>query len=158
MKSNAERVAVRIAPRPCMRAVPGEIVAGARIVPKLTSSNSSVQAACELAGGGMTANEVGLPVAVGERVGRVDIAVGVDGVCFHFEGDFVAVCSTVTFVAFGDDVERRVEAEDVAVFIGAKRNVLLSLLDLSLNRLKRWFLTWVLQAQEGRCRYCCHGV
>eukprot|EP00965_Chrysotila_dentata_P082707 2728909-Pleurochrysis_carterae.AAC.1 len=31
-KSNAERVAVRIAQRPCLRAVPGEIVAGAMML------------------------------------------------------------------------------------------------------------------------------
>eukprot|EP00965_Chrysotila_dentata_P073034 2413871-Pleurochrysis_carterae.AAC.3 len=130
-----------------MRAVLGEIVAGAMMlwtlgsVPTSVSSNLSVQAACALAGGGMTPWKSGCKLSLEKGwCSRVDIAVGVDGVCFRFEGDIVGVFGAVAFVAFGDDVEWRVEAEDAAVFIGAKEKRFVELVGLELEALKTLIL------------------
>eukprot|EP00965_Chrysotila_dentata_P023374 774948-Pleurochrysis_carterae.AAC.1 len=128
-----------------MRAVPGDIVAGAMMlwtlgsVPISTSSNSSVQAACASAGGGLTPTKSDCQFSL-EKGSRVDITVGVDGICFRLEGDIVRVFGAVTFDAFGDDVKSRVEAEDVAIFIGAKEKRLVELFGLELEALETLIL------------------
>eukprot|EP00965_Chrysotila_dentata_P097702 3230473-Pleurochrysis_carterae.AAC.5 len=55
------------------------------------------------------AEEVGVPAVAGERGGRVDIAVGVDGVCFRFEGDIVGSLGAVAVVTLGNNIKNSVE-------------------------------------------------
>eukprot|EP00965_Chrysotila_dentata_P135030 4465666-Pleurochrysis_carterae.AAC.1 len=99
-------------------------------VPISTSSNSSlVQAACALAGGGMTAKKSDCQLSLKK-------------------GGIVGVFGAVAFRAFGDDVECRVEAEDVAVFIGAKEKRLVELVGLEFEGLE----TLILALEPSRSR------
>eukprot|EP00965_Chrysotila_dentata_P211419 6186450-Pleurochrysis_carterae.AAC.3 len=112
-----------------MRAVPGEIVASAIMlwtlgsVPMSTStSNLSVQAVCALARGGMT------PKRTASCRWRKELQ--------------------IAFVAF-DDVERRVKAADVAVFIGAKERCLVELVGFAELEALEMLL---LELWSSRCR------
>eukprot|EP00965_Chrysotila_dentata_P109835 3629356-Pleurochrysis_carterae.AAC.1 len=86
-------------------------------------SQSSVHAACALAGGGMTPKrsawqssdaEVGVMSSLAGRIGGVLVVVAV--------------------VFLGEDVERRVEAEEVEVVIGAEHEGLVELLGFELEK------------------------
>eukprot|EP00965_Chrysotila_dentata_P056439 1872862-Pleurochrysis_carterae.AAC.1 len=69
-------------------------------------------------------------------------------VASRYRRDIVGVFGAIAFVAFGDDVECRVEAEDVAVFIGAKEKCLVELVELELEALE----TLILKLEPSRSR------
>eukprot|EP00965_Chrysotila_dentata_P118639 3922348-Pleurochrysis_carterae.AAC.2 len=125
IKKKAAQVAVVTARMPCMIMIPSDGCAlemALRTVGLMhmsMSSQSSVHAsACALEGGGMTpkrsacqSSDAGVGLA--GRIGRVIVVVAV--------------------VVLGGDVERKVEAEGVAVVIGAEHGGLVELFGLELE-------------------------
>eukprot|EP00965_Chrysotila_dentata_P149664 4942250-Pleurochrysis_carterae.AAC.1 len=142
MKKKADRVAVITARMPCMTVMPSDICVHAMELRNVDSvhmsfsSQSSVQAACALTGGGMTPkrsacqpSNAGVEVFLARRIGGVVVVVAV--------------------VVLGEDVEGRVEAEKVAVVIGAEHEGLVELLGLELKTFKALALELGLAAKRS---------
>eukprot|EP00965_Chrysotila_dentata_P221512 6192416-Pleurochrysis_carterae.AAC.4 len=91
-------------------------------------SKSLVRAACAFTGTRDGAKEVHLPVA---REGSKDVVdVRAHRVCLLVDRQIVGGVVVVTVVGLGEDGERRVEAEQIAVFVGVKHERLVELFGL----------------------------
>eukprot|EP00965_Chrysotila_dentata_P041515 1376869-Pleurochrysis_carterae.AAC.6 len=95
----------------------------------------------------MTPKNLDCPLSLEKGVAE-SISSSVLTVLFPLRSDIVGVFGAVAFVALGDDIELRAEAEDVAVFIGAEQKRLIELVGLELEALK----TLVLELGSTRRR------
>eukprot|EP00965_Chrysotila_dentata_P059688 1980066-Pleurochrysis_carterae.AAC.1 len=96
----------------------------------ISSQQLSVQAACVLAGGGMTPKRSACQSSAA-GVGVLSRSVITAFICLARRISGVIVI--VAVVVLGEDIERRVEAEDVAVVIGAEQKSFVELLGLVLE-------------------------